>query len=181
MSGEVQKSPDHQQRAAKESAPFEAGKAALFSEAVKLLESGQGKQKDDEQKNAVCNQRVAGEHGGKNDRPENHRGDQPAEKNICLRRRLGWRSRVGHCAEISTRAGDCQLSIAGKPISVARRDYFWQFYVRPRMAGVLAQLVERLVRNKIWAFGPKTPHPVALTKPAFLLGFSYFDKTPPGP
>jgi len=37
--------------------------------------------------------------------------------------------------------------------------------------GVLVQLVERLVRNKIRALGPNYPHLDALTKCPFLLGF----------
>jgi hypothetical protein len=81
---QVQKSPDHEQRAAEQSAPFETGEAAFLDEAVKFREAGQREKNDDEKKNAAGNQRMAGEQGDNDHRPENHRGDQPAEKHCCF-------------------------------------------------------------------------------------------------
>ena len=43
MPGEVQKCPDHQQRAAEQAAPFETGQAAFFGQAVKFRQPGQRK------------------------------------------------------------------------------------------------------------------------------------------
>ncbi len=41
LAGEIQKGPDHQQHAAEQAAPFEAGQAALFGQAVKFRQAGQ--------------------------------------------------------------------------------------------------------------------------------------------
>jgi hypothetical protein len=80
----MQKSPGQQQHAADDAAPFEAGQPPFFGETVKFRQPGHGQKNQDQNAHAVGNQGVGGEQGGENDRPENHRGDQPAEKDLRL-------------------------------------------------------------------------------------------------
>jgi DNA segregation ATPase FtsK/SpoIIIE-like protein len=92
----MQKRAHHEQHTTEQTTPFEADKVAPFNESVKFRKPGRREKYHDENENAVGNQPVAGEQSRENHRPENHRGDQPAEKHSCLRGRLGYNSRVGH-------------------------------------------------------------------------------------
>ena len=90
--------------------PLKQAMPAFLGEAVKFREAGKGQQSHEQQKDAIGNQLITGEHGRENHRPENHGGDQPAEKNFCLRGRRGCG--VGHSAKIIRRGYRCQFSIA---------------------------------------------------------------------
>ncbi len=84
VSGQIQKRSDREQNSAEQPAPFETDETALFGQSVKFHQTGGGEQNDNQNKNAVRDECAVGKQSRDDDRPENHRGDQPAEKDFCL-------------------------------------------------------------------------------------------------